>query len=324
MRISVVLCTCNGERFLPAQLESIVAQTQRPDEIIACDDASTDNSPALLDAFAARMQGHGVNVQVHRQPDNLGVVDNFSDALRRASGDVVFLCDQDDLWHPHKIERMAAEFTRRPGLELLHTDADLIDAQGHPLGHTLFEALEFTAAEREAEHRGDAFNVLLRRNTVTGATAALRTRLIERALPVPEGLIHDEWLALCVALHGQVDCLEWASIGYRQHANNQIGIRMYSHWERLTRPKLSKRAYLQHSARRLQALVQRHQDAPFAVNARPLEGIRAHAAHVTHRVHLPESLLPRLRMVLAEAVNGHYWRYSSGWRSLASDLLGRP
>jgi len=62
MRISVVPCTYNGQRFLPAQLASILAQTQRPDEIIACDDASTDNSLALLDAFAARMQGCGVDV----------------------------------------------------------------------------------------------------------------------------------------------------------------------------------------------------------------------------------------------------------------------
>jgi len=320
MRISVVLCTCNGIRFLPAQLESLAAQTRLPDEIIACDDASSDDTPTLLDAFAGRMQARGVDVRIHRQADNLGVVGNFSDALRRASGEVVFLCDQDDVWHLDKIKRMAAEFATRPDLELLHTDADLIDAQGHPLGQTLFAVLAFTATERASEHHGNAFNVLLRRNTVTGATTAFRAHLIERALPVPEGWIHDEWLAFCAALHGQVDCLEWASIGYRQHAGNHLGIRLNSAWEHLT-GKTPRHAYRQHIARRWQALIQSHQQGQIAIDARQLEAIRACAAHAQHRSHLSQSLFPRLRAVLAEGLSGRYWHYSSGLRSLVSDLL---
>jgi len=323
MRISLVLCTYNGARFLPAQLDSLLTQTRLPDEIIICDDASSDNSMALLDAFAARMRTHSVHVHLHQHPENQGFVHNFSGALCRTSGDIVFLCDQDDVWHADKIARMAAEFAQRPDLELLHTDARLIDAQGHVLDYTLFDALELSAAEREAEHAGQAFDVLLNRNTVTGATAAFRQRLIARALPVPDGWIHDEWLAICASLDGSVDLLEWPSIDYRQHENNQIGIRLYSPWERLTRRKLSKREHMQRIASRLQSLLQHQQEAAISspLTAQRMDNIRARAAHAHFRGHLPASLWPRIRGVWAETWNGHYWRYSGGIRSIISDLI---
>jgi len=323
MRCSVVLCTYNGDRFLPDQLGSLLAQTRLPDEIIACDDASSDNSLMQLDAFARHMGERGVSVHVHRRDDNLGYVRNFSDALTRANGDVVFLCDQDDVWQADKLERMTAEFARRPALQLLHTDADLIDAEGCPLGHTLFDALEFSASERQAERNGRAFEVLLGRNTVTGATTAFRRALIERALPVPDSWIHDEWLAICAALYGEVDYLEWPSIGYRQHADNQIGIRKYSHWQRLTQRKRDKRAYMQRVADKLHALLKQHRSRMLALDTRQLEVIRERAAHAYVRGHLPASIWHRGRQVVAEALTGRYWQYSNGLRSIAGDVLDR-
>jgi len=320
MRISLVLCTYNGARFLPAQLESLAAQTRLPDEIMACDDASNDATLALLNDFATRMRKRGVEVCLHQHPETLGFVGNFSDALRRTSGDVVFLCDQDDLWHPEKIERMATQFAHRPHLELLHTDADLIDANGQRLGHTLFDALEFSTAERRAERSGHAFEVLLRRNTVTGATTAFRRRLVEHALPVPDAWIHDEWIAICAALHGEVDYLDWPSIGYRQHGGNQIGIRRYSRWERLARRKLSKRAHMQRVAERLQILLQ-PQRTHTLLNTQQRDNIHQRATHAHFRANLSTSLRYRVPAVLSEAASGRYWRYSAGLRSIVSDLL---
>jgi len=319
--ISLVLCTYNGARFLPAQLGSLLAQTRLPDEIIVCDDASTDASLALLRDFAQRARAQGIRVLLHRQPVNLGYVRNFSDALRRASGEVVFLCDQDDVWYPDKIARMADEFARRPNLHLLHTDAALVDADGQPLGCTLFDALELTCAERAAEHAGQAFEVLLKRNTVTGATAALRRSVIARALPVPDGWIHDEWLALCAALHGEVDCLEWPSIDYRQHGGNQVGMPQYSFWQRLLRRKLSKRGYMQRMAGRIEVLVRQHEDGGLALTPQQAARMRERLAHAHFRAQLPTALVPRVRGALREAASGRYRRHSSCLRSFISDVL---
>lgn len=323
MRTSVALCTYNGERFLAAQLDSLLAQARRPDEIVVGDDASTDGTWSLLEAFAARAAGTGVAVALHRNPVNLGYVGNFSATLLRATGDIVFLCDQDDAWHADKIARMAAEFDARPGLGLLHTDARLVDAGGADLGHTLFQALEVTAAEVRAEHAGRAFDVLLRRNTVTGATAAIRRTLLARCLPVPDGWIHDEWLAIATSLDAQVDCLAWCSIDYRQHGANQIGARLRTTAEKLAGAGEPKRAYMARVVARLRNFLRRCDGAGLALPPARRAGVEARIAHAAMRASLPASAHARAAAVLREAGTGRYFRYSAGLRSIAGDLLDR-
>lgn len=127
MRISIVLCTYNGESFLREQLDSLLAQTRQPDEIVIADDASTDATWTILQGFARQASDAGIAVDLQRNPANLGYVENFTAALRRATGDLVFLSNQDDVWHPDKLRRMAEEFRQRPELGLLHTDARLVD-----------------------------------------------------------------------------------------------------------------------------------------------------------------------------------------------------
>lgn len=319
MRISIVLCTWNGERFLPAQLDSLLAQSRRPDEIVIADDVSSDGTWALLEAFAERARAHGIDVDLYRNPVNLGYVLNFSAGLQRATGDLLFLCDQDDVWHPEKLERMEAEFLRRPGLGLLHTDARLVDADGGDLECGLFEALEMTPEEIAAEHEGRAFDVQLRRNTVTGATAALRSALLPGVLPVPEGWIHDEWLAIAFSTRGMVDCLEWPSIDYRQHGGNQIGIRRRTTAEKLFNPQVDKRGFMDIVARRLEHILRTEPGLGMPEDQRrEMEG---KAVHARFRAGLPRSAPARVAAVLREALSGRYRRYSSGLRSILSDLV---
>ncbi|HEY4531376.1 MAG TPA: glycosyltransferase [Luteimonas sp.] len=319
MRISIVLCTWNGERYLPPQLESLLDQDRRPDEIVVNDDVSADGTWALLQAFATRARALGIEVDLQRNPVNLGYVRNFADGLGRATGDLLFLCDQDDVWHPEKLARMEAEFVRRPGLGLLHTDARLVDADGGDLGCGLFEALEMTPEEIEAEHAGRAFEVQLRRNTVTGAAAALRRALLPGVLPVPEGWVHDEWLALALSTRAQVDCLEWASIDYRQHGGNQIGIRRRSASEKLFDPRVDKRDFMDRVASRLEHVLATQPG--LGLQPAQLEELAGKAAHARFRAGLPRSAARRVPAVLREARSGRYRRFSSGLRSIASDLV---
>ncbi|MCR6663106.1 MAG: glycosyltransferase family 2 protein [Luteimonas sp.] len=321
MRVSVALCTYNGARFLGEQLDSLLAQVRIPDEIVVTDDASTDDTFDRLRAFSERASGDGIDVDLRRNPGNVGFAANFDATLRRTTGDIVFLCDQDDLWHPDKLARMLAEFERRPRLGLLHTDARLVDADGRDTGCGLFEALEMTRAEIEAEHAGRAFDVLLRRNTVTGATAAIRRQALVDALPVPPGWVHDEWLALRCSLSWEVDCLEWASIDYRQHGGNQIGMRRRTLREKLAGIDRPKRVFMADVADRLQLFLQRCDDAGLDLPADKRAEIEARIAHARFRAALPVAAFARLLALLGEVRTGRYGRYSSGWRSIASDVM---
>ncbi|TWH09937.1 glycosyltransferase family 2 protein [Pseudoxanthomonas taiwanensis] len=322
MRVSVVLCTYNGERFLGPQLESLLAQLRLPDEIVVQDDASSDGTWERLQAFAARARVRGVAVELQRNPANLGYVRNFERALQRARGDLVFLCDQDDVWHPEKIARMASRFLAEPELGLLHTDARLVDADGAWLGVDLLQALEVSPAELEMEHSGRAFDLLMRRNLVTGATTALRGALLGRLLPVPEGWVHDEWLAIAAATQARVDCMPWASIDYRQHGSNQIGARPRRLVERLAYGWVARRVSLERLCVLYRSFLQRIDEGGLAVEPEVREAVAQRLRHALARARLPRSPLRRLASVREELGSGRYARFSFGLRSAAGDLLG--
>lgn len=321
MRISVVMCTYNGEKYLSQQLASLLAQVRLPDQIVIRDDASADGTWALLRIFGAQARERGIGIDLKCNAENLGYVRNFERALAAADGDLVFLCDQDDVWHAEKIRRMTEEFANRPGLGLLHTDARLIDGAGRSLKLGLFEALEVTPAEIAAEHAGGSFDVLLRRNTVTGATMALRRKLLQALLPIPDGWVHDEWLAMGTCVQAQVDCLTWASIDYRQHGENQIGARRRTRREKLLGSGMPKREFMDLVAKRLERALGRLGEAGLTPPAGQQRQVLERIAHARFRAGLPGRVLSRWPLVMQEARSGRYAQYSSGLRSIVSDLL---
>lgn len=103
-RISVVLCTYNGEKYLPSQLDSLLSQTIHPYEIIVGDDGSTDGTLAILDEYGSRFKKLGIDFHVF-QHYGLGAHDNFKTTFKHAQGDYIAPCDQDDIWKPEKLER---------------------------------------------------------------------------------------------------------------------------------------------------------------------------------------------------------------------------
>ncbi|MGO1071245.1 glycosyltransferase family 2 protein [Lysobacter sp. CA199] len=330
-RATVVLCTYNGARYLPQQLDSLLAQSRVPDRIIAVDDVSGDDTWTLLETFAVRARAAGVEVELHRNQRNLGYLRNFEAALPRADAGIVFLCDQDDVWHRNKLEEFLQRFRSRPELLLLHSDSQLIDDEGRELGQRMFQTLEVTASELTDLHSGRGFDVLLRRNIVTGATTAIRRELLDMALPIPDtaveglphsGWVHDEWLALVAAATGGVDCIETPSIGYRQHGANQIGARRRSLVERLGGGR-HRRDHMRAMVVKLQSLRDRIDREGLAVPADRRAAIAARIAHLSLRLNLPRGLIARARLVREEWRQGRYHRYSAGLRSLLSDLLGQ-
>jgi glycosyltransferase involved in cell wall biosynthesis len=322
LKLSVVLCTYNGAAYLQPQLDSLLAQARLPDEIVIADDGSSDESVAILLAFAEQARSLGVDVQLACHPRNLGYVENFSAALRQATGDLLFLCDQDDVWRADKLALMAARFAGEPQLLLLHSDGRLVDAGGRPLDCSVFDALQLTADEKRAIHDGRAFEVVLRRSFVTGATAAMRRELVAIALPVPPDWIHDEWLAAVAAVTGRIDFIDAPLIDYRQHGRNQIGMRkrtLMTKWRELLLPR---GAFLAAESQRLQEL-------EVFLERSELPGAQEYAMQVRHkRLHFERRVaigkLPawrRLRPILHEARIGTYRCFGTGARSVLRDLL---
>jgi len=318
LSISVALGSHNGARFVGAQVRSILNQTRRPVEIVLSDDASTDGTVALVRTL---VEPSDVALTVIENAAALGVTKNFEQAILACRGDLIALCDQDDVWRPDRLERVAAEFATRPDLLLLHSDARLVDAAGEPLELSLFETLEISAEETAQISAGNAFGVLLRRNVVTGATVVFRRELVSAAVPMPEAWVHDEWLASIAATMGRVDFSPEMLVDYRQHGANEIGASRRSFVGKVRRalePRGERNARLE---RRAHALVERLESWGTAVPSAVVEGARGKLGHERMRNALPANRLRRIRPVLLEARRGGYSLYGRGTQDVVRDLL---
>lgn len=215
MNVSVVLCTYEGAAYIGEQLQSILQQTRPPDEIVLSDDASGDATIAVAEELLC---GSGITYEIHRNAQNIGFQQNFAQAMQRAHGDILFLSDQDDVWHPEKIARMLVPF-RRPETLLAFHDAALVDDGLRPLAPSFWQIMPFDPAPfAEGDYRR-----LLVSNVVQGSASAFRRRLLRDALPIPGIAIHDEWLALFAALRGGLVPVPDVLMQYRQSAGSALG-----------------------------------------------------------------------------------------------------
>jgi glycosyltransferase involved in cell wall biosynthesis len=324
MSISVALCTHNGAAFLREQLASILAQTLLPDEIVISDDASTDSTLEIIESEVASFRSANgdaaPNVTVLRNETPLGVSANFERAILACSSELVALCDQDDVWEPGRLARALTLFGGRPELLLIHGDAILIDGNGAELGETLFEALEVDAKLRAQVHSGGAFELLLHRNIVTGATAVVRRELAALAAPFPAAWLHDEWLAIIAAATGAIDLTSERLVRYRQHGDNQLGARKLSVVGKLGRmfePGYERNLRL---VRRATALAER---VPLidGVSSRRIEATHRKLLHERVRSELNPSRLRRVVPVLRELRTGRYGEFGRGAADAVRDLL---
>ena len=117
MKISICMCTYNGELYIKEQLESLINQTKLPNEIIIYDDCSSDNTINIINEYAEKIKSISWIINVNEK--NMGWKSNFAEAINKASGDYIFLCDQDDIWINNKVERMIEIISNREDIELL-------------------------------------------------------------------------------------------------------------------------------------------------------------------------------------------------------------
>ncbi len=139
LRVSIAMCTYNGARFLSEQLESFAAQTRIPDELVVCDDGSTDDTVSLIASYAKTV---GFPVRLIRNSQKLGPAKNFEKAIGLCEGEIIILSDQDDIWLSRKIETLVEAFAKHPKAVYAFSDAELVDEKGRPLGHSLWNAFK--------------------------------------------------------------------------------------------------------------------------------------------------------------------------------------
>ena len=221
-RISVALCTYNGTRFLREQLDSIAAQTLVPCEIVACDDASTDGTIAVINAFAA---DSSIPVRLHQNEQTLGVTKNFDQAIGFCTGEFIALADQDDIWQPHKLARLYDALQSTPDASYAFSDARLIDETGRDSGGKSLLSRRFDLASIESAFRtGRELDLMLKRDFIYGTTLVFRADARTVFQPIPPTWSHDTWVVNTLALRKRrgVPVLE-PFVKYRQHAIQASG-----------------------------------------------------------------------------------------------------
>ena len=216
--ISVALCTYNGEKYLYEQLKSILNQTLPPDEIVICDDCSTDKTVEVIKDVFGNHKWNG-SLKLFINQNNLGFRKNFEKAIGLCTGDIIFLCDQDDVWNLNKIEMIIGVFTSHTEAVLVFHDAEVVDENLKLLYPSFWGLMQFDYrrfCELENAYLGY-------QNFVQGTACAFRRELFEFAMPFPQDAYHDEWLALVAVQYGKIIPYPVCLLKYRQSSNNAIG-----------------------------------------------------------------------------------------------------
>ena len=208
MKISVVLAAYKGEKYIAEQINSILPQLGDDDEVIVSDDfpegKTRDEVLAIRDGRIRYVEGPGK-----------GVTANFGYALAQADGDIIFLCDQDDVWLPEKVGKVTDLLEK--GYDLVLHDASVTDA-----------SLNVTLPSYFAVHGSyTSFARTLLRNTFVGCCMAFTRRVRDSVTPIPDGVpMHDWWIALASMKKGfRITTLNEPLILWRRHGDNVTGSR---------------------------------------------------------------------------------------------------
>ncbi|MBQ6884954.1 MAG: glycosyltransferase family 2 protein [Clostridia bacterium] len=216
--VTILLAVYNGEKYLKAQIESILSQSFKDFKIIIRDDGSTDKSVDII------------NYYCNEYPDKISCMCgdptgsaklNFAELLDTCEADYIMFCDQDDVWLPTKIEKTLAamQLAEDDGKTpvLVHTDLKVVDNQLCEISPSFFEFQKLYQSDITLPK-------LLVQNYVTGCTVMINRALRQKCGKIPRNCImHDWWLALVAILFGKLICINEPTMLYRQHSDNQVG-----------------------------------------------------------------------------------------------------
>jgi glycosyltransferase involved in cell wall biosynthesis len=226
MKISVAIIVYNGAQYLCTQLDSILAQTHKVDEIIVCDDASSDNTKEILEQYK---MNHPDLFFIHYNTKNIGPTKNIEKAIQACTGELILLADQDDYWEEHKVETIIKWFDENPTMNGLFTNGAIMNSKGvvdNKYGLWDVMSFPYKAIISKTELNSNLkLYINTVENAVTGATIAIRNNLpfLKQPFPIIKNLVHDRWLAINLAENNSLGILEEKLIHYRIHSAQAIG-----------------------------------------------------------------------------------------------------
>ncbi len=210
-KVSVCMAAYNSDRYIEEQIRSIIPQLQPQDEIVIVDDASTDCTPQVIRSLDYPL------IRLICRSKNQGVVATVEEALRNATGDILFLSDGDDIWAADKVEQFLHTFAHHLDVDLVTSHIRFIDGTGAPIESELYR-------HRATFKPGFWANLL--HNHFQGSAMALRASRLHTVLPFPRGVLflHDHWIGMRNALAGRsAICLKEPLLLYRRHGQNFSG-----------------------------------------------------------------------------------------------------
>jgi glycosyltransferase involved in cell wall biosynthesis len=206
MRISVCMAAYNGARYIEEQIGSILPQLGFSDELIIVDDASQDDTVQIV------LSLHDDRIILLRNEQNRGVVKTFERALMYASGDLIFLSDQDDVWRSDKVEMFKHFFAGKPMMTLAVSDARVVDQAGREISASWITG-------KAGFQPGIISNLV--KNHYLGCAMVFRRIVLKYCLPFPpRAPMHDMWIGLTNQLFGETCFLNEVLVSYRRHGEN--------------------------------------------------------------------------------------------------------
>ena len=207
MKISIAMTTCNGAKYLQKQLDSFLAQSRQPDQIVVCDDCSSDTTVEILMRFKEIAP---FDVDIFKNESNLGVSRNFEKAISICSGDIIFISDQDDFWNSKKIEYVMEFFNDHQDIQVVINDAIIADEKLVPSKVSVLKQIHsFSGSTNEFIH---------------GCCTALRKTFSDLSLPLPrvgeEVVGYDGWIHNVGVYLDVRAVLPIALQHYRRHQTN--------------------------------------------------------------------------------------------------------
>lgn len=214
MDYDVIICTYNGEQYIKEQIESILHQKIPPSCIYISDDGSIDQTVSIA---KDTLNNSNVNFELTINKRRLGYAKNFINVLSKTKSEIVFFCDQDDIWVVDKIYHFENEINENNAIDLFFSDAFLVDQKLKRFPYSLWDVLNINPEQVLS------YKIFYKRNIVTGATMAIRRRLIGKCLNIPNGVPHDYWIASVASCFGGIKMINEKLIFYRQHDKNVLG-----------------------------------------------------------------------------------------------------
>lgn len=321
LTVSVAMTTYNSERFVAEQLESFARQERLPDELVVCDDASTDCTVEMVRGFAAHAP---FPVRVLVNETRVGINKNFERAITETAGDIIFISDADDYWYPQKIRVMAKALAETPSAGLAISSSELVDEQLRSLGTTNWESIDHFFPSRRLLRNIARGKIFLRGMPRGGSCMAFRAKFKPLVLPLPSPgpngcYSYDHFIAdsiICSGAGGAVLIPE-PLMAYRRHATQVT---------KETRASISKQVFWGVAARHnkpphLDTFLEKIESdvaARYCVNP----AMRGSAIrHCRARLNMPRSFFGRLPVVVRELLTLRYHHFSRGAGSAFKDLF---